>query len=172
MIDNWRWAGVPFYLRTGKRLKAHATEVALEFKEVPHLPFMATNARELGPNLLVVRVQPDEGITLRFGAKVPGQEFNVRSVNMDFSYAETFTEHVARGVRAPAARRADRRPDVVHPLRRSAPGVAHLRPDPRRRGTRHDAAARALQGRHVGTEGGRRVARPRRQRTGTRRAAG
>jgi glucose-6-phosphate 1-dehydrogenase len=92
MIDNWRWAGVPFYLRTGKRLKAHATEVALEFKEVPHLPFMATNARELGPNLLVVRVQPDEGISLRFGAKVPGQEFNVRSVNMDFTYAETFTE--------------------------------------------------------------------------------
>jgi glucose-6-phosphate 1-dehydrogenase len=71
----------------------HATEVALEFKEIPHLPFMPTNARELGANVLVVRVQPDEGITLRFGAKVPGQEFNVRSVNMDFSYAEAFPEH-------------------------------------------------------------------------------
>ena len=92
MIDNWRWAGVPFYLRTGKRLKAHATEVALEFKDVPHLPFMATNAKDLGPNLLVVRVQPDEGITLRFGAKVPGQDFNVRSVDMDFTYAEAFSE--------------------------------------------------------------------------------
>jgi len=91
-IDNWRWAGVPFYLRTGKRLKKHATEVAMEFKEVPHLPFMATNARELGPNFLIVRVQPDEGISLRFGAKVPGQEFNVRSVNLDFAYAETFAE--------------------------------------------------------------------------------
>jgi glucose-6-phosphate 1-dehydrogenase len=92
MVDNWRWAGVPFYVRTGKRLKSHSTEVALEFKGVPHLPFMATNARELGPNVLVVRVQPDDGITLRFGAKVPGQDFRVRSVAMDFTYAETFTE--------------------------------------------------------------------------------
>jgi glucose-6-phosphate 1-dehydrogenase len=92
MVDNWRWAGVPFYVRTGKRLKAHTTEIALQFKGVPHLPFMATNARELGPNVLIVRVQPDDGITLRFGAKVPGQDFNVRSVNMDFTYAETFTE--------------------------------------------------------------------------------
>ena len=92
MIDNWRWAGVPFYLRTGKRLAAHATEIALQFRGVPHLPFMATNARELGPNLLIVRVQPNEGITLRFGAKVPGQEFDLRSVDMDFTYAETFPE--------------------------------------------------------------------------------
>ena len=92
MVDNWRWAGVPFYLRTGKRLAAHATEIAMEFKGVPHLPFMATNARELGPNVMVVRVQPDEGVTLRFGAKVPGQEFRVRSVDMDFSYDETFKE--------------------------------------------------------------------------------
>jgi glucose-6-phosphate 1-dehydrogenase len=92
MVDNWRWAGVPFYVRTGKRLHAHTTEIALQFKGVPHLPFMATEARDLGPNLLVVRVQPDDGITLRFGAKVPGQDFRVRSVDMDFTYAETFTE--------------------------------------------------------------------------------
>ncbi|MEY2397292.1 MAG: glucose-6-phosphate 1-dehydrogenase [Actinomycetota bacterium] len=91
-VDNWRWAGVPFYLRTGKRLKKHATEIVFEFNEVPHLPFTATNAKGLHANLLVVRVQPDEGITLRFGAKVPGQEFEVRSVNMDFSYADTFSE--------------------------------------------------------------------------------
>lgn len=92
MIDNWRWNGVPFYVRTGKRLKMRATEIALEFREVPHLPFMPMNARELGPNVLVVRVQPNEGITLRFGAKVPGPEFTVRSVNMDFSYDEEFAE--------------------------------------------------------------------------------
>ncbi len=92
MIDNWRWAGVPFYIRTGKRLTARATEVALEFKRVPHLPFMATDATELGANVLVVRVQPNDGITLRFGAKVPGQEFRVRTVDMDFTYAEAFTE--------------------------------------------------------------------------------
>ena len=92
MIDNWRWNGVPFYLRTGKRLRKRATEIALEFREIPHLPFMPMNARELGANVLVVRVQPNEGITLRFGAKVPGPEFTVRSVNMDFTYEETFTE--------------------------------------------------------------------------------
>ncbi|MEY2424533.1 MAG: glucose-6-phosphate 1-dehydrogenase [Actinomycetota bacterium] len=92
MVDNWRWAGVPFYVRTGKRLRAHATEVAMQFREVPHLPFMATEARDLGPNLMVVRVQPDEGITLRFGAKVPGQDFRVRTTDMDFTYAEAFSE--------------------------------------------------------------------------------
>jgi glucose-6-phosphate 1-dehydrogenase len=92
MIDNWRWAGVPFYIRTGKQLPARATEVALEFKRVPHLPFMATDATELGANVLVVRVQPNDGITLRFGAKVPGQDFKVRTVDMDFTYAEAFSE--------------------------------------------------------------------------------
>jgi glucose-6-phosphate 1-dehydrogenase len=91
-IDNWRWAGVPFYVRTGKRLAARATEVVLEFHDVPHLPFAASQASGLGPNLLVLRIQPDEGITLRFGAKVPGQEFNVRSVSMDFTYSEEFDE--------------------------------------------------------------------------------
>ena len=92
MVDNWRWNGVPFYLRTGKQLRTRATEIALEFRDVPHLPFMPTNARDLGPNVLVVRVQPNEGISLRFGAKVPGPEFTVRSVNMDFSYDESFAE--------------------------------------------------------------------------------
>ncbi len=92
MVDNWRWNGVPFYLRTGKQLGARATEIALEFREIPHLPFMPADAAQLGANVLVVRVQPDEGITLRFGAKVPGPEFQVRSVNMDFTYAETFKE--------------------------------------------------------------------------------
>jgi glucose-6-phosphate 1-dehydrogenase len=92
MVDNWRWNGVPFYLRTGKKLTERATEIALEFREIPHLPFMPMNASELGPNVLVVRVQPDEGITLRFGAKVPGPDFTVRSVNMDFTYAEEFKD--------------------------------------------------------------------------------
>jgi glucose-6-phosphate 1-dehydrogenase len=91
-VDNWRWAGVPFYVRTGKRLPVRATEVVLQFHDVPHLPFASRNARGLGPNLLVLRIQPDEGITLRFGAKVPGQEFDVRSVSMDFTYSEEFAE--------------------------------------------------------------------------------
>ena len=91
-IDNWRWAGVPFYLRTGKCLPRRVTEVALQFSGVPHLPFAPTQAKELGPNALVLRIQPDEGITLRFGAKVPGQAFDVRTVSMDFSYGAAFAE--------------------------------------------------------------------------------
>jgi glucose-6-phosphate 1-dehydrogenase len=91
-IDNWRWADVPFFLRTGKRLPKRVTEVALSFRDVPHLPFPAGMARGLGPNAMVVRIQPDEGITLRFGAKVPGQAFRVRTVNMDFSYGAAFVE--------------------------------------------------------------------------------
>jgi glucose-6-phosphate 1-dehydrogenase len=89
-IDNWRWAGVPFYLRTGKTLPKRATEVAMQFKAVPHLPFAFTE--ELAPDALVLRIQPDEGITLRFGAKVPGQSFRVRSVAMDFFYEAAFLE--------------------------------------------------------------------------------
>ncbi len=91
-IDNWRWAGVPFYLRTGKCLPRRVTEVALQFSGVPHLPFASTQVTQLGPNALVLRIQPDEGITLRFGAKVPGQAFDVRSVSMDFSYGAAFAE--------------------------------------------------------------------------------
>src|SRR5215213_8489551 len=91
-IDTRRWAGVPFYLRTGKRLGRRVTEIALVFKRAPHLPFDATMTEELGKNALVIRVQPDEGITLRFGSKVPGSAMEVRDVNMDFSYGSAFAE--------------------------------------------------------------------------------
>jgi glucose-6-phosphate 1-dehydrogenase len=91
-VDTRRWAGVPFYLRTGKRLGRRVTEIALVFKRAPHLPFDATMTDELGANALVIRVQPDEGITLRFGSKVPGSTMEVRDVNMDFSYGSAFTE--------------------------------------------------------------------------------
>lgn len=91
-VDTRRWAGVPFYLRTGKRLGRRVTEIALVFKRAPHLPFDATMTNELGKNALVIRVQPDEGITLRFGSKVPGHLMEVRDVNMDFSYGSAFAE--------------------------------------------------------------------------------
>jgi glucose-6-phosphate 1-dehydrogenase len=91
-VDNWRWAGVPFYVRTGKRLPKRLTEVAMQFHAVPHLPFAGPLARGLHPNALILRIQPDEGISIRFGAKVPGQSFEVRDVTMDFSYRETFAE--------------------------------------------------------------------------------
>jgi glucose-6-phosphate 1-dehydrogenase len=91
-VDTRRWAGVPFYLRTGKRLATRMSEIAVMFQRAPHLPFNATDARELGQNALVIRVQPDEGVTLRFGSKVPGSAMEVRDVNMDFAYGESFTE--------------------------------------------------------------------------------
>jgi len=91
-VDNWRWAGVPIFVRTGKRLPKRVTEVALQFQRVPHLPFAARESRDLHPNALVLRIQPDEGISLRFGAKVPGQAFEVRDVLMDFSYGAAFLE--------------------------------------------------------------------------------
>ncbi|MBY0442380.1 MAG: glucose-6-phosphate dehydrogenase [Mycobacteriaceae bacterium] len=91
-VDTRRWAGVPFYLRTGKRLGRRVTEIALVFKRAPHLPFDATMADELSANALVIRVQPDEGVTLRFGSKVPGTTMEVRDVNMDFSYGSAFAE--------------------------------------------------------------------------------
>ena len=83
---------MPFYLRTGKRLPRRVTEIAVLFKKAPHLPFDATDTTELGHNQLVVRVQPDEGVTLRFGSKVPGSSMEVRDVAMDFLYGEAFTE--------------------------------------------------------------------------------
>jgi glucose-6-phosphate 1-dehydrogenase len=91
-VDTRRWAGVPFYLRTGKRLPTRMTEIALMFQRAPHLPFARTDTQELGQNALVIRVQPDEGVTVRFGSKVPGSAMEVRDVNMDFAYGESFTE--------------------------------------------------------------------------------
>ncbi|WP_156756478.1 glucose-6-phosphate dehydrogenase [Actinokineospora pegani] len=91
-VNTRRWAGVPFYLRTGKRLGRRVTEIAVVFKRAPHLPFDDTSTEELGQNALVVRVQPDEGVTLRFGSKVPGNTMEVRDVSMDFSYGHAFTE--------------------------------------------------------------------------------
>ena len=93
-VDTRRWAGVPFYLRTGKRLGRRVTEIALVFKRAPHLPFDATMTEELGENALVIRVQPDEGITLRFGSKVPGTPWK--------SATSTWT--------SPTARRSPRTP--------------------------------------------------------------
>ena len=90
VIDDWRWSGVPVYVRTGKRLPKRATEIAIQFREVPHRLFASTGS-EPDPNLLAIRIQPDEGIMLRFGAKIPGLGLDVRSVTMDFSYGSTFS---------------------------------------------------------------------------------
>jgi glucose-6-phosphate 1-dehydrogenase len=88
-IDDWRWSGVPFYVRTGKRLPKRATEIAIQYREVPHHLFRDEGV-EPDANLLAIRIQPDEGIMLRFGAKVPGLGLDVRSVTMDFTYGSAF----------------------------------------------------------------------------------
>lgn len=90
MIDNWRWSGTPFYLRTGKRLPRRATEVAIQFKSPPHLPFADTSVETTEPNLLTLRIQPDEGAALRVLAKVPGPRVELAPVSMDFAYGTAF----------------------------------------------------------------------------------
>lgn len=88
-VDNWRWQGVPFYLRTGKRLPKKVTEIAIQFREVPLLIFQSA-AQQANPNTLTLRIQPNEGISLRFEAKMPGSELRTRTVDMDFSYGSAF----------------------------------------------------------------------------------
>ncbi|HLY35782.1 MAG TPA: glucose-6-phosphate dehydrogenase [Candidatus Limnocylindria bacterium] len=89
-IDSWRWAGVPFYLRTGKALPTRVTEIAVQFRRAPLALFARAGTPQIDPNILAIRIQPDEGILLRFGAKVPGQGLQIRSVNMDFRYGSSF----------------------------------------------------------------------------------
>jgi glucose-6-phosphate 1-dehydrogenase len=86
-IDNWRWGGVPFYIRTGKRLPTKVTEIVIHFKQTPHYLFSKKDGSE-ACNQLIIRIQPDEGILLKFGMKVPGAGFNVQNVNMDFHYSD------------------------------------------------------------------------------------
>ena len=89
-VDNWRWADTPFYVRMGKRLARRETTIAIQFKRAPHPPFEETSAEGLRPNVLLVHVQPDEGVSLAIGAKVPGQGMTIRTVHMDFLYGGAF----------------------------------------------------------------------------------
>jgi glucose-6-phosphate 1-dehydrogenase len=89
-VSNWRWAGVPFYLRTGKRLARKVTEIAIQLKPVPHLAFQAHGSLGVQPNEVVLTVQPDEGVTLSLAAKIPGARMRIRPVNMEFHYGTSF----------------------------------------------------------------------------------
>ena len=97
MIDNWRWSGVPFYIRTGKAMAGRHTNIAIEFKRAPAVLFRDTTARELDPNLMVLRIQPNEGVSLRFAAKVPGRIVRLSDVDMDFRYADYFQAEPSTG---------------------------------------------------------------------------
>jgi glucose-6-phosphate 1-dehydrogenase len=96
-IDNWRWAGVPFYMRTGKALTRRTTEIAIQFKQVPFALFRDTPVETLTPNVLVMQIQPDEGISLQFGAKRPGPDIHLGAVRMDFRYRDYFNTEPSTG---------------------------------------------------------------------------
>jgi glucose-6-phosphate 1-dehydrogenase len=96
-LDSWRWAGVPFYLRTGKRLPRRVSEVAVQFRRPPIALFRGTPIEEMAPNLMVLRIQPDEGTSLQFGAKVPGAGLEIGKVNMNFQYKDYFQSAPATG---------------------------------------------------------------------------
>jgi len=96
-IDNWRWAGVPIYLRTGKRMPAKHSSIIIQFKAAPFVLFRDTSIEKLTTNRIVIHIQPDEGITLHFGAKVPGPIVNMGAVDMDFNYVDHFGEQVSTG---------------------------------------------------------------------------
>ncbi len=91
-IDNWRWQGVPFYLRSGKALRRKISEIIIEFQRPPHLMFRLPPGADFSPNLLALTIQPDEGIHLRFQAKVPDSDQDMRPVDMDFHYRDSFTD--------------------------------------------------------------------------------
>ena len=95
MIENWRWAGVPFYIRSGKCLPKRITEIAVQFKTTPHRLFGSMPADKAGANTIVIRIQPDEGISLKFSSKIPGSTLRVRPVTMDFRYGTSFGGHLA-----------------------------------------------------------------------------
>ena len=92
LVDNWRWKDVPFYVRTGKRLAAKDTEIAITFKKVPHSMFVSTGLEDMPPNVLVFQIQPEEGISLRFQAKKPGSKLCMATLNMNFNYSSIFNK--------------------------------------------------------------------------------
>jgi len=96
-VENWRWAGVPFYLRTGKRLARRVSDIAIHFRQPPFMMFRDTCVPCLNSNVLVIRVQPEEGITLHVDAKVPGQTLDLQTVAMDFKYDEAFAQQPSTG---------------------------------------------------------------------------
>jgi glucose-6-phosphate 1-dehydrogenase len=96
-IDNGRWADVPFYIRTGKRMPARHSSIVIQFKRAPFMLFRSTSVEKLTTNRIVIHIQPDEGITLHFGAKIPGPIVNMGAVDMDFDYLDHFGEQISTG---------------------------------------------------------------------------
>ena len=154
-IGSWRWAGVPFYLRTGKALPTRVTEVAVQFKQPPLALFERAGATQVEPNILAVRVQPDEGILLRFGAKVPGPGHADPQREHGLPVRLQLRGRLARCLRDAAAGRHGRRSQPLHPQRRGRAGVGDPGADPERLGGRRGWPTALLRRRLVGSSGGR-----------------
>ena len=160
-VDNWRWADTPFYVRMGKRLPRRETTIAIQFKRAPHPPFEEIAVEGLRPNVLLIHVQPDEGLSLAIGAKVPGQGMSIRTVHMDFLYGSAFRDGLPEAYErlildamlgdATLFTRAGRDRGAVGARRRD-----------RRRLAARPAGVPELRGRHLGPAVGRRAAPPRR----------
>ena len=133
-IDNWRWAGVPFYLRTGKYMPQRNTEIAIRFKQAPYAAFQDTPVDTLRPNWLVLRIAPDEGISLQFEVKRRGPVMDLAAVKMDFHYDDWFTKEAECRIRNADLRRHDRRPDAIHARRHGGADLAHRAAGARRMG--------------------------------------
>ena len=162
-IDNWRWAGVPFYLRTGKALARRYTEVAIKFREAPISMFRGIDLERLRSNYLVLQIAPDEGITLQFNAKAPGPSLVIQRVGMQFRYSDYFDSAPATGYETLALRLHDRRRHAVPARRRRRGRLARGRAIPRGMEGRRRTGPRALSRRLARTARGRRAARTRAQ---------
>ena len=155
-VDNWRWAGVPFYLRTGKRLARKVTEIAVTLKPVPHLAFEQDGSLGVQPNQLILTLQPNEGVSLSLGAKIPGTRMRIRPVNMEFLYGTSFLsqspeayERLIMDAMRGDATLFTRNDEVEAQWRICDPIVAKWEATP--------GPAAAVRGRHAGAGGGRRA---------------
>ena len=146
-VDNWRWAGVPFYLRTGKRLARKTTEIAVTLKPVPHLAFQQEGSLGVQPNQLILAVQPNEGVSLSLVAKIPGARMARAAGEHGVPLRHVVHVAVARGLRAPDPRHDARRRDAVRPQRRGRGGVGDRATRSSRRGRAQPRPAAAVRGR-------------------------
>ena len=151
-VDNWRWQGVPFYLRSGKAMSCRTTQIVIQFRSRPRWCFGDGAARVCDANRLVIQIQPAEGIQLHFQTKVPDAGMKLRLTDLEFSFQARVQGRDARGLRAAAARRVPGRRQPVCPERRSGTGLGHHRPDHRRLAIRRPAAAGDLRAGHVGPD--------------------
>ena len=158
-IDNWRWAGVPFYIRTGKHMARRNTEIAIRFKQAPYAAFQDTPVGTLRPNWLVLRIAPDEGISLQFEVKRPGPVVDLAAVKMDFRYDDWFPKEPNVGYETLIYDVMIGDPDVVHARRYGGAGLARRAAGARRlgqgwRGRSVDLSSRKLRTKRSGCASG------------------